>query len=356
MRRPLAVRPAAFALALAVLAAALVPGGSAGAHITGVFLYFLKDVQGQAGQSSLDILKAQLDETDRRIAELAPQVDAARARYEAMLPEARRRVLFYGQYAGEAFLAAVFGGGGPVDALANLQMVREVVGRDLESLRAAEAELAKLEAKERELRGYRDLVAAFVEAERRHREAIAGRSPQEQELALYGISESWEEIRAGPLAAYVRFAERRISGSPGLEGAVTPVAAGRFRLDEAAFQRLVGEPALAGPGGSPIEGVSDLEILLRADHVYVVGTFSVPLGRRQVILVGQFVRAGPTAVRYRVEYALVDGYLVDPDDPQMQEVVADETMLRIEARELDPAARLLQFQQDDGALWLYTRR
>ncbi|MBE3590117.1 MAG: hypothetical protein IMW98_04745 [Firmicutes bacterium] len=341
--RPAAVRArrrARALLALGALLVALLWAPPADAHITGVFLYFLKDVQGQTGQTSLDILAGQLRETDARIRALEPQVEAARRAYEAQLGPAQKAVRFYSLYAAEGFAGAVFGSGNVVDALANAVMVRDVVQRDLARLQETAAAYRVLKERRAELVAYRDLLEAFTEAEERHRAVLQGKSAQDQELALYTVSENWEEIRSGPLRGYIDWAAARLSG---LRAAAAAEAGGWLAVDEAAFNRLAA-------GRPPVQGVEAVRVLLRADHVYVVGRFRTALGERQVILVGQMARAGAGAVRYQVEYALVDGFLIDPQDPQMRELVADDRFFRITAADLGVPAGTLQFEQESGRL------
>lgn len=347
-------------LLVAVLAAC---GSAAQAHITGVFLYFLKDVQGQAGDSSLGILAAQLDQTNQRIAALQPAVAQARERYQAQASVAQRKVLFYDEYASEAFAGAVFAARSPVDALADAETLRAVVAGDMEQLRATAAAYRTLRAREAELTGYRALLQAFSEAETRNRRTIAGKDTQDQELALYNVSESWEEIRAGPLARYLTWADRRLralgtlavrypgDGTADFLAAPSgaPAGADIWYLPETALNTNVGGVHI------PVQGVESVQFYVRADHTYLVAHFQVPLGERQIILVGQWSREGALRIRYHVEYALVDGHLIDPQDPQMQQLVADTKMLPLSGSDLEPTARLLQFQQDTGRLWLYVR-
>lgn len=327
---------AAAALTLALLVAA----PPADAHITGVFLYFFKDVQGQTTQTSLDILAGQLRETDARIRALEPQVDAARRAYEARLGPARQKIRFYSLYAAEGYAGAVFSGESLVDTIANAVMVRDVVRKDLEQLKATAAAYRTLEARRQELVAYRDLLQAFREAEERHQAVLQGKSPQDQELALYTVSENWEEIRKGPLRQYIEWAGARLRD---LRTVAVAEPGGWRSVDEASFDRLAG-------GTPPVEGVESVRVLLRADHVYVVGHFRTTLGERQVILVGQMARAGAASARYQTEYALVDGFLIDPRDPQMQEIVRDDGLFRIDAADLGIAGGTLQFEQDNGRL------
>lgn len=362
-RRP-PVRVGSALLLAAVLALfGTLSGPAAQAHITGVFLYFLKDVQGTSAQSSTDIIRAQLDETNERIQGLAPQIAAAQARYDELRDAARLKVQFYSRYAGEAFATVLFGGDDPLEVLANAALLRHTVARDLRQLQETAQVLDELRAKQRELEGYRDVLSAFAEAETRHDKVLAGRSTHEQEVALYDVSESWEQIRAGPLADYFAWADQRLAARDGLRavavrgGGGTQAASSevvRWTVSEDDLQSLIGVDA--GSGRPPVDGVDSLRVFLRADHVYIVGTFTVPLGTRQVILLGQLARDGAFQARYQVEYALVDGYLIDPSDPQMRELAGDRSLLRIDGRWLSEDLSLLQFEQDNQGLILYTRR
>jgi len=344
-------------LTITLLAAA----GAAQAHITGVFLYFLKDVQGEAGQSSLGILKAQLGQTQQRIAALQPQVAQARKTYQAAAKDAKEKVLFYDEYASEGFGAVVLGAQSPIDALANAETLRSVVAHDMQQLQATAAAYRTLVEKETELTGFQALLEAFAEAESRHAKALTAKKTQDQEMALYNISESWEEIRKGPLQKYLAWADQRLTslptiavrlaggpGQPPRPGGA-PAGAAVWSIDEAALNGTIGGDHV------PVDGMQSIHYYVRADHTYIVAHVEVPLGERQVIFVGQWSREGALAVRYHVEYALVDGYLIDPKDPQMQQVVADQRMLLLRARDLPGHAHLLQYQQDTGRLWLYLR-
>ncbi len=347
----------------AVLLAVVLFGllGVAQAHITGVFLYFLKDVQGQAGQSSLGILKAQLDQTHKRIAALEPQVAQARERYQTEAANAKRKVLFYDQYASEGFGAVVLGAKSPIDALADAETLRTVVARDMRQLQATATAYQALVTKETELTGYQALLKAFAEAETRHTKALGAKKMQDQEMALYNISEAWEEVRTGPLTRYVAWADQRLRSLPTIATRPQPHANGLQPPAGAPAGAAVWTIAEADLNGAiagdhvPVDGIQSIHYYLRADHTYIVAHVQVPLGEHQLILVGQWSREGPLAVRYHVEYALVDGYLIDPQDPQMQQLIADKHMLVLHGTDLAHRTHLLQYQQDTGRLWLYLR-
>lgn len=333
--------------ALIAAAALLMAAGVASAHITGVFLYFLKDVQGQAGVSSAAIMATQIKEADQRIQALEPQVAAAQKQYQANQARAAASVRFYNRYAANGFAALLADSHDPIDALADLHIVQRTVSGDITRLQALADEYRRLSLERAELVQWRALLGIFRDAEERFQKTIGIKDDQQKQLALYDLSESWEQIRTGPFARYFAWANRQLARVASQADASGPQA---WRLSEDALNALIGGDAVS------VDGARSVHVFLRADHVYVTGVFaSQTLGERQVIAVGQMSRAGARAIHYRLEYVLVDGYLIDPNDPQLQETIKDVEMLHIDGRSFDRSLGTLQFEQENGDLLLRAR-
>ncbi|HET7558670.1 MAG TPA: hypothetical protein VFK80_01820, partial [Limnochordia bacterium] len=211
-------------------AALLLATGLASAHITGVFLYFLKDVQGQAGVSSAAILATQIKSADQRIQALEPQVAAAQKEYEANQARAAASIRFYNRYAANGFAALLADSHDPIDALADLHVIQRTVRGDVKKLQALADEYRRLSSEQAELVQWRALLGVFRDAETRYQKSVGIKDDQAKQLALYDLSESWEQIRTGPFARYFAWANRQLARVGGVVEPIAPAGSQAWRL------------------------------------------------------------------------------------------------------------------------------
>ncbi|MDI3270101.1 MAG: hypothetical protein QJR00_05285, partial [Bacillota bacterium] len=189
------------------LVAFLVSLPPASAHITGVFLYFLKDVSGETASSSRSILEGQIQEVDRRLAELTPLIAEKERVYgenQASLGEAVRA---YERYAGAMVASLLRASQSPVDVLADLRMFQKMVGQDMEKLEKLGRELDELKARKAELESFRGMLLMFDEARQRHEAYLQGEDG-DPEQSLYLLSEEWESQRVGPMRQWTQRAAK----------------------------------------------------------------------------------------------------------------------------------------------------
>ena len=106
-------RSATALLCFAVVSGCLVP--PACAHLTGVFAYFVQDISEPTATTRL--LRQQLNASAERIAQLQPEIEAARNAYATQAESVVRRMRFYDVYAGNAVGALWTGAQDPVDVL-----------------------------------------------------------------------------------------------------------------------------------------------------------------------------------------------------------------------------------------------
>ncbi|MBT9259862.1 MAG: hypothetical protein KM310_08935 [Clostridiales bacterium] len=331
-----------------VLVALLVGLPPASAHITGVFLYFLKDVAGETASSSQSILEGQIREVDRRLAELTPLIEAKEKAYrerEARLGEAVRA---YERYSGAMVAALLRDAQNPVDILAGLRMFQKTLGKDVEELDALGRELQELRARKAELESFRSMLLMFDEARKRHLAYLQVGDEKIQE-SLYLLSEEWESQRVGPMRKWTEKAARVLTRWRDIW---QPAPDGRGYIDEEGLNELL-QQAL------PIEGLKDVRVHLRADHVFIEAHLLsdpalkefVPHGYddRQFIAFGQMNRISPSEIQLYMEFLMIDGYVIDLEDPDFQRDRATWQVLKIQGSK----GQRLFFEQDNGRLWLW---
>ena len=317
------------------------------AHLSGVFAYFVQDINDPTASTRL--LQQQLDSVGERIALLNPEVQKARADYDAQAGSAVRRIRFYDVYAGSALGALWAGAQDPIDVIASTELLQKRLGEDLTALADLSESYQQLLGKESSLRRYADLLDPFRTAsaarDRRLSQAPTGLvSPFAEPYIAYRIAEDWEALRGTTFVLYFHWAARRIADR-GL-GEVLNNADGRGRtwqLQEEVLNALV--------GGDSFPFVEDARFYLRADHVNFSARLTSARDAYDLLTVGQLERTGQAAFQYRIEAIFVDGMPIDPNDPDVQREVYQGHLLGIDLSSLTPAdATVATFEQQNGSL------
>lgn len=332
-------------LAIVVALIAAVP--PAAAHLTGVFAYFVQDISEPTATTRL--LRQQLDASARRIAELQPEIEAARAAYAAQAESVVRRLRFYDVYAGSAVGALWAGAQDPVDVLASIELLQRRLNQDLRALTVLEEAYAEIQLKERSLSRYADLLTAYEQAAEARDRRLANMpeglvSPFGEPYVAYQVAEGWEALRPTTFVAYFEWAARRIE-EQGLGKVLQPVgrSARAWELREEVLNTLV--------GGDAFPFVEDARFYLRADHVNFSARLQTGMDTYHLLTIGQLERTGPAGVQYRIEGIFLDGMPIDPDDPDVQREVYRGSLLGIDLRSILPEeSRGAAFEQHNGYL------
>ncbi len=336
-----------FLIVLLSLACLNVVSRPAYAHLSGVFAYFVKDINEPTASTRL--LRQQLDRAAERIAALAPEVDRARAEYDTQAEAAVRRIRFYDVYAGSALGALWAGAQDPIDVLAGTELMQRRLSQDLNALTELADSYGQLRGMERSLRRYAELLIPFRDAsearERRLSRAPEGLvSPFAEPYIAYRIAEDWEALRASTFVLYFHWAARRIA-EQGLHEVMKNVdREGRtWQLEEEVLNALV--------GGDSFPFLEDARFYLRADHVNFSAQLRSARDAYHLLTVGQLERTGPVGVQYRIEAIFIDGMPIDPSDPDVQREVYQGELLGIDLGPLLPAgAEVAVFEQQNGFL------
>lgn len=336
-------------LAMAVLAAVLVvAAGPAAAHITGVFLHFLKDMEDPT--YSTTFLRQQVEQTEQRLAAVAPEVAEARARYERAAEPVAARLHFYDAYAGQAFGNLWSGAEDLVDVLANIWLIGRLIEQDVAALEHVAAEYAHLQLKQDTLQRYRDLLNAVeAAAEAREQRLGAAVSRDELQLALYDVAEDWERLRPDLFVPFFHEASRRLERLDRL--AVRGERPGTWHLEEDTLNQVLPDPFTARVRGEPRQ-LRNARFYMRGDHLYFDAQMEGTFGSYHLLTVGQMERAGPTRIQYRIEAIYIDGLPVDPGDPDVQADIYENSLLVMDGRSLVPDAVAMRYEQNNGYLWL----
>ena len=323
----------------------VVAPGPASAHLSGVFAYFVQDINEPTASTRL--LRQQLDRVSERIAALEPEVGEARAEYDAQADAAVRRIRFYDVYAGSALGALWAGAQDPIDVLASTELLQKRLGKDLDALTELSDSYQKLRGKERSLRRYAELLVPFREAsearERRLLNAPEGLvSPFAEPYIAYRIAEDWEALRGSTFVLYFNWAARRIAVQ-GLETVLKNIDGDSWQLEEEVLNALV--------GGDSFPFIEDARFYLRADHVNFSARLRFARDTYNLLTVGQLERTGPVGVQYRIEAIFMDGMPIDPGDPDVEREVYRGKLLGINLRPLLPAgAGVATFEQHNGSV------
>jgi hypothetical protein len=319
----------------------------ASAHLTGVFAYFMQDLDEPTAGTRL--LQQQLDSVSDRIAKLEPEVQRAREEYDAETSVAVKRMRFYDVYAGSAVGALWAGAQDPIDVLASTALLQKRLGEDLESLKALAQAYQRLRGTEVSLRRYADLLVPFRDASQARGERLAKApaglvSPFAEPAVAYRIAEDWETLRATTFVLYFAWVARQI-GEQGVAEVLKPVSADKrtWQLDEEVLNALA--------GGDRFPFIEGARFFLRADHVNFSARLRSSRDVYNLLTVGQFERTGPSAVQYRIEAIFLDGMPLDPNDPDIQREVYRGRLMGIDVRPLLPAgASAATFEQRNGSL------
>jgi hypothetical protein len=337
-------RSATALLCFAVASGYLVP--PAFAHLTGVFAYFVQDISEPTATTRL--LRQQLSSSADRIAQLQPEIEAARNAYAAQAESVLRRMRFYDVYAGSAVGALWTGAQDPIDVLASMELLKKRLDEDLRALALLEEAYASIQLKEQTLTRYQDLLRAFETsaAARDARLASIPRSlvsPFGEPYAAYEIAEAWEAFRPTTFISYFEWAARRIA--EGMDKVLEPADAsgGSWEIREDVLNALI--------GGDTFPFVEDAQIYLRADHINFSAQLQNGKGTYHLLTIGQLERTGPASVQYRIEGIFLDGMPIDPNDPDVQREVYQGKLLPIDLTSVLPkGSRGASFAQHNGYL------
>jgi hypothetical protein len=319
----------------------------AAAHLSGVFAYFVQDINDPTASTRL--LQQQLDSVGERIAALEPEVQKARADYDEQADSAVRRIRFYDVYAGSALGALWAGAQDPIDVIASTELLQKRLGEDLDALTDLSHSYEQLVGKESSLTRYADILVPFHEAsmarDRRLSNAPAGLiSPFAEPYIAYRIAEDWEALRGTTFVLYFHWAARRIQDR-GLGEVLNKTEGGGqdWQLQEEVLNALV--------GGDSFPFVEDARFFLRADHVNFSARLNSARDSYDLLTVGQLERTGPASVQYRIEAIFIDGMPIDPNDPDVQREVYQGHLLGIDLSSLMPSsAKVATFEQHNGSI------
>lgn len=317
----------------------------AAAHLSGVFAYFVQDINDPTASTRL--LQQQLDSVGERITALEPEVRQARAEFDEQADSAVRRIRFYDVYAGSALGALWAGAQDPIDVIASTELLQKRLGEDLDALTELSRSYEQLVGKESSLTRYADILVPFHEAsvarDRRLENAPVGLiSPFAEPYIAYRIAEDWESLRGTTFVLFFHWAARRIQDR-GLAEALNSTGGQSWHLQENVLNALV--------GGDSFPFIEDARFFLRADHVNFSGRLSSARDSYDLLTVGQLERTGPASFQYRIEAIFIDGMPIDPNDPDVQREVYQGQLLGIDLSSLMPSdASVATFEQHNGSI------
>ena len=175
------------------------------AHLTGVFAFFVQDINEPTASTKL--LRQQHDAVQARLDEIEPQVAAARANYDAHAETALRGIRFYDIYAGNAIAAMWAGAQDPIDAIASVELLQRRLGKDFGTITELGQVYRDLNDRQATLRRLSDLLQPYKDAA----DARAARlqnlppglvSPFAEPYVAYQIAEDWEGLRANTFTLF----------------------------------------------------------------------------------------------------------------------------------------------------------
>jgi hypothetical protein len=214
----------------------------AAAHLSGVFAYFVQDINDPTASTRL--LRQQMDSVSERIAALEPEVREARASYDSQSDSAVRRIRFYDVYAGSALGALWAGAQDPIDVIASTELMQKRLAEDLDALTILSQSYEQLVNKESSLTRYAEILVPFHSAsvardDRLSRVPPGLISPFAEPYIAYRIAEDWEALRGTTFVLYFHWAARRIQDR-GLGAVLNAVAEQSWQLREEVLNALVG--------------------------------------------------------------------------------------------------------------------
>jgi len=337
----------AFGVVLLVLPVTVLLAPPAFAHLSGVFAYFVQDINEPTASTRL--LQQQLDSVSERIVELEPQVQQARAEYDTQADSAVQRIRFYDVYVGSALGALWAGAQDPIDVLASTELLQKRLGEDLKALTRLAETYQQLQGQESSLRRYADLLVPFKtasEARDLRLSRVPGGlvSPFAEPYIAYRIAEDWEVMRGTTFTLYFNWAAGRIA-EQGIGTVLDKVddSGYSWQLDEEVLNALV--------GGDSFPFLKQARFYIRADHVNFSARLISSRDDYNLLTVGQLERTGPASVQYRIEGIFLDGMPLDPNDPDIQREVYRGQLLGINLESLmPPETKVAAFEQRNGYL------
>lgn len=314
------------------------------AHLTGVFAFFVQDINEPTASTKL--LRQQLDSVQARIDEVRPQVAQARATYDARAESAVQGIRFYDVYIGNAVGAMWAGAQNPIDVIASVELLQRRLNGDLKTVTELGHTYRDLNDKQATLRRLADLLEPYKDASEaridRLQNLSAGLvSPFAEPYIAYQIAEDWEALRANTFTLFFNAVARRI-GDEGVGRVVQPSdLANTWELREDVLN------ALAGDDIFPF--IENARFYVRADHVTFSARIRNDTRSYHLLTVGQMERTGPTSVQYRIEAIYMDGMPIDPRDPDVQREVYKGHLMEIDVAALLPAQNAgAVFEQHNG--------
>lgn len=316
------------------------------AHLSGVFAYFVQDINDPS--ASTRMLQQQLESVSERITALEPQVQAARAEYDAQAIASVQRIRFYDVYIGSAIGALWAGAQDPIDVLASTELLQKRLSEDLSALTTLSESYERLQGQEVSLRRYADLLVPFKQASeaRDLRLAMAPQglvSPFAEPYIAYRIAEDWEVMRGTTFTLYFNWAASRIAGQGIGEVLERAEDSGpnSWQLEEEVLNALV--------GGDSFPFMEDARFYLRADHVNFSARLISPRDEYNLLTVGQLERTGPAGFQYRIEGIFLDGMPLDPNDPDIVREVYRGQLLGINLTSImPPETQVATYEQRNG--------
>jgi len=337
---------------LAVGAVVALAASEGAAHLTGVFAFFVQDINEPTASTKL--LRQQLDSVQARIDEVRPQIAQARANYDAYAETAVRGIRFYDVYIGNAIGAMWAGAQDPIDVIASVELLQRRLSGDLKAVRDLGRVYSDLNDKQATLRRLADLLQPYKDASDARAERLRALppglvSPFAEPYIAYQIAEDWEALRANTFTMFFNWVARRISDE-GVAAVLKPSdLPDTWELGEDVLNVLAGDDTF------PF--MENARFYVRADHV----TFSARIRNDNrtyhLLTVGQMERTGPTSVQYRIEAIYMDGMPIDPRDPDVQREVYKGHLMEIDVAALLPAQNAgAIFEQHNGYVLFRARQ
>lgn len=317
------------------------------AHLTGVFAFFVEDMDDPTASTRL--LQQQLESVGQRLAELEPDVRIAQQVYKEQAQSALQRIRFYDIYAGSALGVLWAGAQNPIDVIASSELLQRRLNDDLEALSRLSQDYAQLRGKEAALKRYAELLVPFRDASAARVERLAQSpsglvSPFAEPYVAYRMAEDWEQLRGTTFVLYFHWAARHLADR-GLKDILLAGNAdgSAWLLQEEVLNALV--------GGDSFPYVQDARFYLRADHVNFSARLTSALDSYHLLTVGQLERTGPSGFQYRIEAIFIDGLPIDPNDPDVQREIYQGRLLGIDLDLLMPEnSTVATFEQKNGAI------
>lgn len=316
---------------------------AADAHLTGIYKYFLKDINN--GTVSSKLIDIEINQTEQRLQTLKPQLDKVREAYQQAADQGMTKVRFYNRYAGNMYAAMFARSNNLIDMLSNVYLIRHVIGDDVSQLRSVAEKYHELQMKQRDLQEFSAVLQAIKSVRASRAAELKGANTQfEKQARLYTIAEDWQNLRTGAFKDYFLWTNKQLGH---LKSLASPDGAHRWRISEQALNnRLTSAKAPILNG----------KYYVRADHIYFLGELKgIRQAKHQVFVVGYYKRLNATQISYRIDSVYIDGFPVDPTDPNVKQDVYEQKFMVIDGKHLDPDCKELQYEQDNGSIILISK-